>query len=765
MGTDRAQDLAGRGAAAAFTVALLLITPFPAAAETDLGPAVATGEVEVGGRPITGDFGSSKYEEYREQRPGVFGNAKVLVEGKEGKYFLEGSATDVAEDDQHYELRIGRYGRYRLELEYDELPHVFSNRARTLYTDTGNGVLTLPDATQSAIQAGATSAAKSAALQSALSTAGFVPLRFELKSGRVGFFYRPFANLELNVGYRVQQKEGTRPFGMGFGSPGGNFANVAAPIDEWTHEVTTGVQFARERWSLRLDYTASFFENDLDTLTVDNPLRVTDSATLGSSRGRTDLAPDNSAHTLSLTGAADLPTGFPARAAATVSYGWRFQDDAFVPHTINSAIASPALPANDLDGEVNTFLANLRLTGRPTRKLDLTTRYRFFDYNSDIPTLVFPAHVINDQSLVAEPRANTPIDYHKHDAAVDASYRVARPATVRLGVEWERWDRSDHREVTQTDEYTARAAVDYRPAAWALLRTGYRYGVRQGTGYNTFAHLEHAVLEELDASAQAQAQSVLLRKFDEANRKLHQADLTAQLAPRESVSLTLTGNYGLADYDDTTLGLKDRTSWSAGTDVTYRPLSWLALSTFYTFEHTRSEQTSRWRPRTFTAPVFVQDDPRNNWASTSTDIVHTAGVSADVVIITNRLDATIAYVFEDGKAKTRAAGVPGFINASGSTTTPPDGGNAVDWPDIEDTFQRLIASLRYHIQKNLTVKAEYRFERLNLSNFKTDGLDPFMPNSNINGSGVVSPSLDVFLGDRVDDYLAHIFAMSLVYRF
>lgn len=759
MRTDLVKDLAGcwRAALAAVAAALLLTTPSPASAETEVGPTVATGEVEVGGRTITGDFGSSKYEEYREQRPGVFGNARFLVEGKEGKYFLEGQATDIAEDDQHYGLRIGRYGRYRLELEYDETPHVFSNRARTLYGDEGNGVLTLPDATQSAIQAGG-----SAALGSALSLASPVPLRFELKSGRVGFFYRPFADLELNVGYRVQRKEGTRPFGMGFGSPGSNFVNVAAPIDEWTHEVTTGVQLARERWSLRLDYTASFFENHIDALTVDNPLRATDDATLGSSRGRTDLAPDSSAHTVSLTGAAELPTSFPARAAAVVSYGWRFQDDAFLPHTINSALASNpalALPAGSLDGEVNTFLANLRLTGRPTRKLDLTTQYRFFDYNSDIPALVFPAHVINDRSLVLEPRVNTPIDYSKHNAAVDASYRVARPATVKLGVEWERWDRSDHREVTRTDEFITRAVVDYRPATWALLRTAYRFGVRQGNRYNTFAHVAHAVLEELDATAQAQAQSILLRKFDEANRKLHQADLTAQFAPRETWSLTLTGSYALTDYDDTILGLKDQESWSTGTDFTYRPLSWLALSTFYTFEHLRYEQASRWRPRTFTAPIVVTDNPVNDWTSTSTDLVHTAGVSTDVVIVPNRLDATIAYVIEDGKGKTRATGTPGTTSAAS------DGGNAVDWPDIEDTFQRLITTIRYHIQKNLTVKAEYRFERLNLSNFKTDGLEPFMPNSNVNGSGTVSPSTDVFLGDRVDDYSAHIFALSLLYRF
>jgi hypothetical protein len=59
----------------------------------------------------------------------------------------------------------------------------------------------------------------------------------------------------------------------------------------------------------------------------------------------------------------------------------------------------------------------------------------------------------------------------------------------------------------------------------------------------------------------------------------------------------------------------------------------------------------------------------------------------------------------------------------------------------------------------------YAFEKLSLSDYRVDGLDPYMPGSNVNGSGVVSPSLDVFLGDRWGDYKAHIFALSAIYRF
>ena len=767
---ETGRRLLSLGSAVAVALGLLLGIASLAPAQTDLGNVVLTGEVEVGGRAVIGDlrdWGSSEYEEYREQRPGIFGNGRILLEGKEGKYYFEGSATDIAERDQHYEVASGRYGRYRLELEFDEHPHVLSNAARTLYTNQGGGVLTIPDATQTLI--GGTSAG----LATQLGLATGVPLRFRVQTGRVGFFYRPLADLELNTGYWVQEKEGTRPFGMGFGSPGNNFVNVAAPIDERTHEVTGGIQVARDTWSLRLDYTGSFYENDLDTATVDNPLQLADgafsaTATGGSSapgRGRTDLAPDNSAHTVSLSGAVTLPVGFPARFAGTLSYGLRFQDDPFVPHTINANIptggagASLALPASSLDGEVRTLLANLVLTGRPHRDVNLTARYRFYDYNSDIPILIFDAHVVNDRTLVNEDRRNTPMDYSKHNASLDASYRLARPTTLKVGYEWERWDRSDHREVTRTDEHTAKAAVDYKPAAWALLRAGYQFGIRRGSDYNTFAHLTHAVLEELDAEAQAQAQSILLRKFDEADRVRNQADLLAQLSPREDVTLTFTGGYGQTNYDDSTFGLTDDERWSVGTDVGYRPLEWLALSAWYTYENIEFKQQSRWRPRTFTAPIVVTDNPVNDWSSTSEDQVHTAGVGADIILIPDRLDANLSYILEIAKAKTHAVGAAGTTNAAA------DGGNAVDWPDIKDTLQTFIAALRYHIVKNLTVKAEYRFEHFNLANFKTDGLEPFMANSNVNGSGTVSPSLDVFLGDRVDDYVAHVIALSLIYRF
>jgi hypothetical protein len=94
-----------------------------------------------------------------------------------------------------------------------------------------------------------------------------------------------------------------------------------------------------------------------------------------------------------------------------------------------------------------------------------------------------------------------------------------------------------------------------------------------------------------------------------------------------------------------------------------------------------------------------------------------------------------------------------------------DGGNAVNFPDIEDRLQIFATTLRYHVDEHFTIEGMYAFQKLSLEDYRVDGLDPFMPESNVNTGGFVSPSTDVFLGDRWGDYKAHIFALSAIYRF
>jgi hypothetical protein len=255
-----------------------------------------------------------------------------------------------------------------------------------------------------------------------------------------------------------------------------------------------------------------------------------------------------------------------------------------------------------------------------------------------------------------------------------------------------------------------------------------------------------------------------LRKFDEADRKRQKARLLAQIAAREDLSFGLSGGWERHDYDATRYGLKEFDGWSAGVDVDWRPLERLGVFAWYTFEELDRRQRSRWRPVAGSAPAIVVSDFVNDWKSRSSDQVQAAGLRVDVVLVPDRLDASVGFEIQDAKGITRSDDVPGFLAA------PPGalgagGGAAFDYPTLADTLQALTTTLSYHVTERITLKGVYRYERWDVTDFRRDDLDPFEPLSNVSGSSVVSPSLDVFLGDRVADYDAHLFALSVVYTF
>src|SRR3990172_8887299 len=63
--------------------------------------------------------------------------------------------------------------------------------------------------------------------------------------------------------------------------------------------------------------------------------------------------------------------------------------------------------------------------------------------------------------------------------------------------------------------------------------------------------------------------------------------------------------------------------------------------------------------------------------------------------------AAIGYQAVRGEAKTKAHGVPRF-RGTGGLGVGADGGNAVDWPDIEERFFVASATLHWRVAKSWT---------------------------------------------------------------
>ena len=187
------------------------------------------------------------------------------------------------------------------------------------------------------------------------------------------------------------------------------------------------------------------------------------------------------------------------------------------------------LPQKSLNGNVQTILVNLGAVTRPIKDVTLSAKYRLFNMMDKSDEITFTDLVLNDRTL-AEGRFVGRFDYQRQNADADARWQVRRDTALIVGGGWEHWTRSKTREVPDSDEPYLKAALDVTPAEWLMARLTYRPSWRRISNYNTRAHSEHAVAEE-DPQAASQGQSVLLRKFDEAERNRQQVDLILQITP------------------------------------------------------------------------------------------------------------------------------------------------------------------------------------------------------------------------------------------
>jgi len=108
----------------------------------DKGGGTLSAEISITGRITNGENDSAKAQEYRDLDTPVYGDLRVKYDKKD-EYFLEVIGKNMGRDDQHYTAAGGKYGKFRIEASYDEIPHRFAFDARNIYSGTGSGNLTL----------------------------------------------------------------------------------------------------------------------------------------------------------------------------------------------------------------------------------------------------------------------------------------------------------------------------------------------------------------------------------------------------------------------------------------------------------------------------------------------------------------------------------------------------------------------------------------------------------------------------------------------
>jgi MtrB/PioB family decaheme-associated outer membrane protein len=697
---------------------------------------------------------SAKFEEYRDINQGLYLQGLWLrFYTPDEKYSGELSGRQWGLRDQEYHLSFERLGRWEVGFDWDQMRHVFSTNARTILNETSRGVFELPNPRP--------------AISTYNNGKSIDEISVRWDTARTYVKLHPTEETDLVAEYTRIHKTGERPFGMAFGSPGGNAFEVLQPIEHTIHDFRLRGTWATERWQLQAGYTMSVFVNDLTSVRADNPCQPAvapfppcAAGDVGTTKqfGTVSLPPNNMAHTFSLQAGVNLP--LRTRISTNFTYSLRLQNDDFLPQTSTNSLvlANPSLilPQKSLHGNVQTVLFNATATSRPLPiPVTFTAKYRLYDLIDESDVVRFSDFILNDQNTITRgPQFSQRFSYMRQNADLDGRWQVARPVALTLGTGWERWDRSITREVPTTDEFFAKAALDVMPTDWLSVRATYQPSFRRMDRYNTSALAQ----ADQDAAPGELGQSYLLRKYDEADRDRQRVDLLVQITPTEKLTITPTASYKYDDYiasglfhnsrsqgpaeGKAMLGLQTAVSWSAGMDVNWAPTDRLSFAAGYVHESIFQKQRSRSRP---------PDTPALDWVSDNTDTIDTYHASMTARLIPSKLDLKFAgnYAYALGRVETWN---PSGTGSTVFNATP--AAQARRWPAFEDSLLRLEASLRYHFSQVWTASLNYAYESFRKHDWRTDTINPFVPGNSA-----------VYLGNDLKNYEAHIFGVTVGYTF
>ena len=726
-------------------------------AQWEVGNYSLTGAAEVGGLPRSFSGDKAKFEEYRDVPESiVVPELKLTIDSKKNDYSVDFDAVNVGRDDQNYRLRLRRYGLLDVEFEWDQIPHIFNTDTAATPYRSRDGTFTL-----------SSKPATAGDCPSDRTVSGWVNncshgIDLGLLHGfaKVKLRYTPTPGWTFDARYTSQNVTGDRAFGTAING----FTNVvelAEPIDYQIHNLELGGEYAGQRWTLGVKYNGSLFHNNTSTLVWDNPF----APGLGSGcadasgitcRGRMDLYPSNQAHTFSLTGTANLP--YKTNVFGTFSYGWRLQDDKFLPFTINSAIGplapGGALPSSrsallrqSLDGDVRPTLINLTAVNRYVDRLDVKAYYRYYDLDNRSKKLFLPDGYIRTDtggaSAASEDLRSFPYAYSKQNMGMDAGYQFTRWLNGKFSYGFERMHR-ERREVLNSDEHSFGPTVDIKPNSWLLFRAAYKrylrdapdYDAGRAVVYQTGETPEDIRLDRLEA----------LRKVDEAARNRNKFNLFTQISPTET--LTLHGGFDFIsdDYPRSRIGAQKDINYSPSVGFNYAPLTWASFFGDYNWER------FDWRMRAMQRNDVAQtpeSDPDRVWTSRGKDRIHTFSLGTDLKLIDNLLGLRLQYGFSYGES---------LVHASGSTCsgcTP-----ATDYPSVTNRWHELLARFTYALHKNVDLKFGYYFNRYSSKDYGVDIMKLFMGDVD-SGAGT-----SIYLGDRLKgDYDAHVGYLGVRFKF
>ena len=692
------------------------------------------------GTSVTGD--EARFDHFRDMRSGPFLDRFRYVRDT-GSQLVSFGADNVGYRDQRFFGQFEVPGRLRISADWNQVPLFFAAAAgangaggtRSPYSGAGTAEQTLPSGAAAQVQA--TASAGQQALISSLYTplAQSNPFDTRLRRDTFSLNLRYMARTSVGLDFNLStaRRSGEQPWAVTFGF--GEAAEVAAPVDTRTTDLTAGAEWTNDRGLLRVSYDGSWFSDAQESLTIDNPLRAADSATAGAAHARYALWPTNHANTVTGAGAIRLPAH--SHLTATLSVGNWLQDTPLLPMTVNGAVAPTTLPRSSAQADIRRIMTNVTFSTRPAKFLDVTARYRLYDFNDRTPEFAPSTIVEYDQAVEAGSDELVPAHFSNRYSTFEAEANIISLRAVSFGAGY-RLNRVDYtdREVGLTSDNAVFATIDSTSLAMVSLHGVYEHGRRRAADFNSFA------LTDLPDSGEYAG----LRRYDIADRDRDRVTAMLQVMPLSSFAVSGSVTVARDNFPNLqfgaqdAFGLQDRKTQGYSIFFDATPRDAVTFGAGYGYQTYSSLQQSR--QVSAAPPTPQQQDPGRDWTTSEDETVHYISANVELAQLLPKTALRVTYDYNRSDSP--------YTYATGSSLTAPR-----QLPAVLQRWHTAILDFRYFIRRNLAAGFTYWYDRHTASDY---ALGPQIEDR------VTLPGI-VLLGYGYRPYTVNSFWARLVYVF
>ena len=496
---------------------------------------LTSGSIEIGALTVNGGISEAKFREYKDLRNGLYiNNFDAQMENLETAYFVEAIGGALGRQDQYVGFGFGRYNDWNVKSFYKEIGHVFTSNYRSLWSGVGTDNLTL-----NGLRPGGTTNAATTDINignAALATP-YSTLSISRKKGGVRADMKIWEYWNVFASFTSEQRQGARPFGLVSGAGGGT-GGVETPesIDYRTVDLLAGMQYADTLNSVNLTLSSSMFRNNINTLTIENPLFITPPAGAATTNGIAlfpravfDLYPNNDFYNVKGEYARALPTFYRGNFTALVSTSRSRQNDSLIASTpyagaVVNGVAGGAwdttssLSKQTAGAKLDSTLVDLSLTLKPWSGWDIKSKIRYYETRNGLEYLACNpltgqwGRLINDGSgsaivntgayLVTDVRCNIaataalgivpsggnfdirsiPYDHKQLNYTLSADYRLGKAGSLNAAYEREEMNRA-YRERSDTFEDRIKLGYVTRSLENGTIRISLQNDRRRGAAY------------------------------------------------------------------------------------------------------------------------------------------------------------------------------------------------------------------------------------------------------------------------------------------